>query len=187
MLKKWLEWFEDSRPHEHFDFFPILYKWLDTSPAAQSPHNVLAIGISFGELTRQGLFSYGRYLNTLIARGHSARFNSGGPISHHLELLRAMPIFVEARDLLEQRRLVLSGDGEGRDRDQNDEDTALETFRTELKEYVPEIFGMKRYHRSALFRESIDYQIPSAAGVSRFEFVQTRFWFSAAAVHSFKR
>lgn len=187
MLKKWLEWHEDTRPHEHFDFFPILYKWLDTSPAAQSPNNILAIGISFGELTRQGLFSYGRYLNTLIARGHSARFHSGGPPSHHLELLRAMPIFVEARDLLEQRRLVLSGDGEGRERDQIDEDTALEQFRQELKEYVPEIFGMRRYHRSAAVRESIDYQIPSAAGLSRFEFVQTRFWFSAAAVHSFKR
>jgi len=186
MLKKWLEWFEEVRPNEHFDFFPILYKWLDTSAAARSPNNILAIGISFGELTRQGLFSYGRYLNTLIARGHSARFNTG-TVSHHLELLRAMPIFVEARDLLEQRRLVLSGDGEARERDQADEDAALETFREELKEYVPEIFGMRRYHRSALVRESIDYQIPSAAGISRFEFVQTRFWFSAAAVHSFKR
>jgi mediator of RNA polymerase II transcription subunit 12 len=185
MLKKWLEWFEDARPHEHFDFFPILYKWLDTSPAAHSSNNVLAIGISFGELTRQGLFSYGRYLNTLIARGHSARF--GGPPSHHLELLRAMPIFVEARDLLEQRRLVLSGDGEARERDQADEDAALETYRQELKEYVPEIFGMRRYHRSALVAESIDYQIPSAASLSRFEFVQTRFWFSAAAVHTFRR
>lgn len=186
MLKKWLEWYEETRPNDHFDFFPILYKWLDTSPAAQSAQNVLAIGISFGELTRQGLFSYGRYLNTLIARGHSARNNGGAP-SHHLDLLRAMPIFVEARDLLEQRRMVLSGDGEGRDRDQADEDGALEQFREELREYVPEIFGLKRYGRSAMMRESIDYQIPSAAGISRFEFVHTRFWFSAAAVHSFKR
>ncbi|KLT44190.1 hypothetical protein CC85DRAFT_283709 [Cutaneotrichosporon oleaginosum] len=188
MLKKWQQWHEEIRPNDHFDFFPILYKWLDTSVPARKAENVLPIGISFGELTRQGLFSYGRYLNTLISHGHSARFSKGkGPPSHHLELLRVMPIFVEAPDLLEQRRLVLSGDGENREREQAEEDHQLETFRQEMKEYVPEVFGLRRYGKSAFIRESIDYQIPMAAGITRFEFVHSRFWLFAAAVHHFKR
>jgi mediator of RNA polymerase II transcription subunit 12 len=188
MLKKWQQWHEEIRPNDHFDFFPILYKWLDTSVPARKAENVLPIGISFGELTRQGLFSYGRYLNTLISHGHSARFSNGkGPPSHHLELLRVMPIFVEAPDLLEQRRLVISGDGENREREQAEEDHQLETFRQEMKEYVPEVFGLRRFGKSAFIRESIDYQIPIAAGVTRFEFVHSRFWLFAAAVHHFKR
>ncbi|BEI81318.1 hypothetical protein CcaverHIS002_0204780 [Cutaneotrichosporon cavernicola] len=188
ILKKWQQWQEEIRPNDHFDFFPILYQWLDTSIPARKAENVLPIGISFGELTRQGLFSYGRYLNRLISHGHSSRFANGkGPISHHIELLRVMPIFVEAPDLLEQRRLVLSGDGENRDREQAEEDNQLETFRQEMKEYVPEVFGLRRYGKSAFIRESIDYAIPMAAGVTRFEFVHSRFWLYAAAVHHFKR
>ncbi|TXT13184.1 hypothetical protein VHUM_01585 [Vanrija humicola] len=188
LFKKWLDWHEDYRPDDHFDFFPILYKWLDTSLAAQRADNVLAIGISFGELTRQGLFSYGRYMKTLIACGHSARFNTNAEKpSHHLALLNAMPIFVEASDLLEQRRLVISGDGEQRERDQMEEDLALDTYRQEVKEYVPELFGLKRYGRSALIRESIDYALPSAAGITRFQFVHSRFWLFAAAMRIFKR
>ncbi|BEJ12006.1 hypothetical protein CspHIS471_0204660 [Cutaneotrichosporon sp. HIS471] len=188
ILKKWQQWQEEIRPNDQFDFFPILYQWLDTSTPARKAENVLPIGISFGELTRQGLFSYGRYLNRLISHGHSSRFSNGkSPISHHIELLRVMPIFVEAPDLLEQRRLVLSGDGENRDREQAEEDLQLETFRQEMKEYVPEVFGLRRYGKSAFIRESIDYAIPMAAGVTRFEFVHSRFWLYAAAVHHFKR
>lgn len=188
ILKKWQQWHEDVRPNEHFDFFPILYKWLDSSAAAQRPENNQAIGISFGELTRQGLFSYGRYLNTLIARGHSARFTGGkGPPSHHLQLLNAMPIFVEAHDLREQRRLVLSGDGEARQKDQADEDQSMDAIRQEWKEYTPEVFGLRRHGRSALFRESIDHQLACAPDITRFEFVELRFAYFAAAVNHFKR
>lgn len=187
LLKKWQEWHEEQRS-EPFDFFDILYKWLDTSAAAQRPDNVLAIGIAFGEMTRQGMFSYGRYIRKLIAVGHSAR-NHTGPPSHHLELLRAMPIFVESKELCVQRRLILSGDSDPRERErgQAEEDAALESFKQELKEYVPEIFGLKRYGRSATFKEQIDYQLPSAASLNRYEFVQTRFWMFAAAVNAFKR
>lgn len=188
MLKKWQQWQEEVRPNEHFDFFPILYEWLDTSEAALRPENNQAIGISFGELTRQGLFSYGRYVNTLIARGHSARFSNGkGPLSHHLKLLNAMPIFVEAHDLREQRRLVVSGDGEARQKDQADEDRAMEAIRQEWKEYTPEVFGLRRYGRSAMLRDSIDHQLTTAFDITRFEFVESRFWYFAAAVRHFKR
>ena len=64
------------------DVFPALYNWLDTSAPARNSNNVLAIGITFGELTRSGMFSYGRYIRTLIAQGKTARCaESGSPIT----------------------------------------------------------------------------------------------------------
>lgn len=126
----------------NLDLFPVLYKWLDIAPAAKKQRNVQAIGITFGEFTRAGLFSYSRYLQTLIAHGHTKRSNPNGPRSHHLDLLRAMPIFVVANDLLQQRRIALSGDSMlDRIQDEEEEKAAMMAFKEECKEYVPELYG----------------------------------------------
>lgn len=144
LLKLWhddrVAFLQQSQSQPTIDMFPSLYSWLDTSAPARNTSNVLAIGITFGELTRSGLFSYGRYLQTLISRGHTARSSSRA--SHHLAILRALPIFVEAKDLLQQRRLALCGDDpEQRLADEEQEKQQLEQYREEVKEYVPEIFG----------------------------------------------
>ncbi len=140
LLKLWSEQYEERRPAP-FDFFPILYDWLDTSSAAKKVENALAIGITFGDLIRQGIFSYTRYLQTLIAQGHTARSHSDH-MSHHVDVLRVMPMFVIAKDLLQQRRIALCGDDiELRNRGEIEEDQALEAFMEEVREYVPELFG----------------------------------------------
>jgi mediator of RNA polymerase II transcription subunit 12 len=124
------------------DVFPAMYNWLDTSGPARNPSNVLAIGITLGELTRSGLFSYGRYIRTLIAQGKTARCASVDGRSHHLGILRALPIFVEGKDLMYQRRMALSGDDwQECERDEKEENRQMEAFKQEVHEYVPEIFG----------------------------------------------
>jgi mediator of RNA polymerase II transcription subunit 12 len=146
LLKMWSEQRYEyvataSAPTPPVDLFPHLYNWLDNSVAAKKESNVQAIGITFGEFTRQGLFSYGRFLQALIARGHTARSRPNGPVSHHLALLSAMPIFVQAKDLLQQRRIALSGDDmEQRRADEAAETAALQAFKDEVEEYIPEIF-----------------------------------------------
>lgn len=150
MLRLWVEQrFEYSG--QTFDIFPQLYNWLDTSPAASKERNVQAIGITFGEFTRQGMFSYSQYLHMLIARGYTTRsrrkkLDGGGIKSHHLDLLRSMPIFVQAKDLLQQRRIALSGDElEIRKKDDEEEEMAMEAFKEECKEYVPELYGFSEF------------------------------------------
>jgi mediator of RNA polymerase II transcription subunit 12 len=52
-----------------------------------------------------------------------------------------MPIFVQAKDLLQQRRIALSGDDmEQRRADEAAETAALQAFKDEVEEYIPEIF-----------------------------------------------
>ena len=151
LLKFWAEQYDAYRPVS-FDFFPILYKWLDTSQAAKKEDNVLAIGIIFGEITRQGSFSYGRYLQTLIAHGYTTRNRSDGArLSHHLALLRVMPIFVQAKDLNRQRCVALCGDdSEALAREQAEEEQAMKSFKEEVREYVPEIFGWSEWEAKDL-------------------------------------
>ena len=145
LLTMWREQFDEhqskaARPAT-MDLFPILYRWLDTSEAAQSKISAQAIGITFGELTRQGLFSYGRYLQTLIAQGHSARSDMSAS-SHHLRILRSLPIFIQGKDLLQQRRLALAGGNkELLAQQEAEERQLLREFEDEVKEYVPEVFG----------------------------------------------
>jgi mediator of RNA polymerase II transcription subunit 12 len=128
------------------DVFPAMYSWLDTSAPARNPSNVLAIGITLGELTRSGLFSYGRYIRTLIAQGKTARCAGR---SHHLGILRALPIFVEGKDLMYQRRMALSGDDwELCERDEKEELQQMEAFKEEVHEYVPEIFGYSTFSQN---------------------------------------
>ncbi|KAL7420053.1 RNA polymerase II mediator complex subunit [Cryptotrichosporon argae] len=183
LLKLWLE-IHNERPtsaaHPAFDFFPILFKWLDTSAAARKADNALAIGITFGEFTRQGIWSYGRYLQALIARGQTARANLPEP-SHHLALLKVMPIFVPAQDLLAQRRLALSGDNaEKRRQETAEEERLLEAFKQEVQEYIPEVFGLTDYGRLPTYRDGVSHVLPSAASLSRFLFLQARFWLAPA-------
>jgi mediator of RNA polymerase II transcription subunit 12 len=173
------------------DLFVPLYNWLDGSLAARRAENVLAVGITFGEFTRSGLFSYGRYLQSLIACGHTARLQQG-PSSHHLALLRAMPIFVEAEALLEQRRLALCGDDPAvRQADKIQEEEAMEAYKEEIREYIPEVFGysrsrhggsadVERYGRSSALRESIEHRLVTPISLTRYLFLQARFWLSPA-------
>ncbi|WVR04690.1 hypothetical protein IAU60_001701 [Kwoniella sp. DSM 27419] len=187
ILKHWHEQHEEhqaiqSRPRV-IDLFPVLYKWLDTSSAALKEENIQAIGITYGELTRRGMWSYGRYLKTLIAKGQTARtYNGSTRPSRHLALLRAMPIFVDAKDLVQQRRVALCGDDlEARAEEEEEEQQIMEQFKEDVMEYIPEIFGYAQYKRSTELRDVIDYQIPSSLKMSRYLYVQVRFWLAPDA------
>jgi mediator of RNA polymerase II transcription subunit 12 len=189
LLKLWHDertsYLAKGKGQSNIDVFPALYNWLDTSAPARNPSNVLAIGITFGELTRSGMFSYSRYIRTLIAQGKTARCAPEQMRSHHLGILRALPIFVEGKDLMYQRRIALSGDDwETRDRDESEEQRQMEAFREEVQEYVPEIFGYKRWRRSASLRDSIDHQLTTPPFLNRYMFLQARFWlFTLCADH----
>ncbi|KAK8847487.1 hypothetical protein IAR55_005345 [Kwoniella newhampshirensis] len=181
LLKHWHDHHEQHQSQQArpriINLFDILYKWLDTSAASHKEENIQAVGITFGELTRRGLFSYGRYLQTLIAKGQTARsFRPGQSRSHHLDLLRAMPIFVEAKDLVQQRRIALCGDdAESRTREDAEEDAIIQLFKEEVQEYVPEIFGY------------IDYRLSSTSQMTRYLYVKARFWVAPAATARLKR
>lgn len=147
IIRLWSERFDKHQSKSShptlLDLHPCLYDWLDTSPAARKDENIRAIGIMFGELIRQGVFSYGRYMRSLIAKGQTTRSRRPGLLpSHHLAILREIPIFVDAKDLLMQRRIALCGDDENlRRSDEAREDEILETFKEEIVEYIPEVFG----------------------------------------------
>nr|KIR49643.1 hypothetical protein I312_00731 [Cryptococcus bacillisporus CA1280] len=169
---------------QHIDLFEVVYKWLDTAPAARNQDNVRAIGITIGELTRRGMFSYGRYLQTLIANGQTAR-NLRSPSdkrSHHLALLKSMPIFVMAKDLFQQRRIALSGDDlEVRRRDELEEEGVLAAFEERVKEYVPEVYGLKSYGQSEALKTMVHYEIPTSSQLTRYLYVYARFSIAANA------
>ncbi|RXK36282.1 hypothetical protein M231_06418 [Tremella mesenterica] len=191
LLKLWVEARDaNSTRSTSMDLFSFLYTWLDTSSAAKKAENIPAIGITFGELIRAGLFSYGRYLQSLIARGHTARSRTHqSPTSHHLGILRALPIFVDTKDLLQQRRIALCGDDRKlRQQDQLEEERTEEAYIEEVKSYVPEIWGYRRYGKSASYRNAISHRLPSAARVSRYIYVHARFRvFPAAVEHLVRR
>lgn len=46
-----------------------LFDWLDVSEIAGEEKNVVAVSVLFGELIEQGLFSFDKYIQRLIARG----------------------------------------------------------------------------------------------------------------------
>ena len=190
MLKLWHENHHKSKARSSdLDLFPTLYEWLDKSSAAQRAENVQAIGITFGELTRAGLFSYGRYMQTLIAKGHTARSRTHeSPTSHHLAILRVLPIFVDTKDLLQQRRIALCGDDRRlRQLDQQEEEQAEEAYIEEIREYVPEIFGFRRYGKSAQLRDAVHYDMSSSRSMTRHRFVHARFRVFPAAVQHLTR
>ncbi|WVO18867.1 uncharacterized protein IAS62_000139 [Cryptococcus decagattii] len=170
---------------QHIDLFEVVYKWLDTVPVARNQDNVRAIGITIGELTRRGMFSYGRYLQTLIANGQTARnlrSSSSDKRSHHLALLKSMPIFVMAKDLFQQRRIALSGDDlEVRRRDELEEEGVLAAFEERVKEYVPEVYGLKSYGQSETLKTMVHYEIPTSSQLTRYLYVCARFSIAANA------
>ena len=49
----------------------VLFDWLDSSDVAGEPGNLPAVALLFGQLVKHGLFSYGLYMQRLIARGES--------------------------------------------------------------------------------------------------------------------
>lgn len=217
LLKHWHEQQEEhqqaasshAKQRQHIDLFQVVYKWLDTAPAARNQDNVRAIGITIGELTRRGMFSYGRYLQTLIANGQTAR-NLRSPSdkrSHHLALLKSMPIFVMAKDLFQQRRIALSGDDlEVRRRDELEEQGVLAAFEERVKEYVPEVYGLSEfpvrpgggviaqsiffadiiklqgsYGQSEALKSMVHYEIPTSSQLTRYLYVYARFSIAANA------
>lgn len=192
-----------AKPVE-IDFFCILYKWLDTCEAPRQAENAFAIGITFGDLTRQGLFSYRRYLQVIIAAGHSARSRlPGSEPSHHLPLLAAMPIFVQAKELQAQRKLALCGDDEEAIlRLDTEEERLLGEYKQAVQEYIPEMFGISELmtmslrpscscvdpsSKSKRLRDVVYHQMPAAPALNRYLFLQARFWLAPAAANSLQR
>ena len=147
LLMLWQEQFKEHQSRSArpitVDVFATLFRWLDSSEAAKSEANVTAIGITFVGLTWWRLFSIERYLQTLIARGYSARSSMNATMpSHHLRFVRTFAVFSDAKDLLRQRDLVLYGDDLEAKRAGEEEDRQMvQAFQEDLLEYVPEVFG----------------------------------------------
>lgn len=177
LLKKWQDTYVSHRPPDSemdVDLFKSLYNWLESSEAAHKPENIAAIALTFGELTREGMFSYGQYLQLLIAKGYTARAAAqGSPRSHHLAILEALPIFVQDKGMLLQRRIVLYGLGSPLDKSRSASEANNQArLRDEIARHVPELYGGP----------------PSADGdtdwdpaeitrtCTRYEMVQARFW-----------
>lgn len=177
LLKKWQDAYVSHRPPDaemDIDLYGPLFSWLDTSEAAHKAENIPAIALSFGELTREGIFSYGRYLQLLIAKGYTSRAASqGAPRSHHLDLLEAMPIFVQDKGMLLQRRIVLYGLNTPLDREKLKTEAQTQArLRDEIARIVPEIYG-----GSVNPSLSTDWNPSELARTSsRYELVQARFW-----------
>lgn len=58
---------EAASPDEYIQ--DQLFDWLDSSQDAAEPENLPAVSLMFGQLVKDGLFSYQAYIQRLIARG----------------------------------------------------------------------------------------------------------------------
>lgn len=52
-----------------------LFHWLDTSPVARNhAENLESTALLFGHFVQKGLFSYGKFIQKLIARGETGAY-----------------------------------------------------------------------------------------------------------------
>ncbi|PWN18179.1 hypothetical protein BCV69DRAFT_315015 [Microstroma glucosiphilum] len=102
------------------DLNHVLSQWLESLETAQDTVDFDRLVLLFAELTRNGTFSYTRFLHRLTARGwtyvegdsrNPTSSSSVGTNSVQFRLLRSLPIPQDATNpaLLHQRRLALYG------------------------------------------------------------------------------
>ncbi len=111
----------------------VIFEWLDGAAAAFNEHKYDAIGITIGDLTRVGLFSLGDYLRRQLARGimdKSAAERLG--VNKLRQLLRYLPCFASSLALTMQRKLVLFGDADAPD----DQEEEVKAIKREIGAYL---------------------------------------------------
>ncbi|KAH9858392.1 hypothetical protein C2E23DRAFT_767676 [Lenzites betulinus] len=115
----------------------LLFDWLDSSDVAGEPGNLPAVALLFAQLTKQGLFSYGQYMQRLIARGETGLSFNQEEGSRHRQFLRWIPLHNSEAAVISQRKVILYG---FRVRE-TPEDTNEREIRKEFRTLVPEVFG----------------------------------------------
>ncbi|EJF57727.1 hypothetical protein DICSQDRAFT_182976 [Dichomitus squalens LYAD-421 SS1] len=118
----------------------LLFHWLNKSEVAGEPSNLPAVALLFGQLVKHGLFSFGMYMQHLVARGEeglSYTEPEGGEVSRHREFLRWIPLHEPSPSLMNERKGLLYG---LRVRETPEEANERE-IRKELRSLLPELFG----------------------------------------------
>lgn len=158
LLSRWRDRSEDRAlrrgfpaPHELLQ--DHLFDWLDTSVVVSDASNLSAMAVMFGELIGQGLFSYAKYMQRLIARGEqgllvtqvrTSHLLTGAalntiqePHSPHRALLRSLPLCEPSASLVNQRKVALYGISSRA----SPEDAREREIRRMLRACMPELFG----------------------------------------------
>ncbi|OSD03951.1 hypothetical protein PYCCODRAFT_163808 [Trametes coccinea BRFM310] len=115
----------------------LLFDWLDNSDVAGDPGNLPAVALLFAQLVKHGLFSYGLYMQRLIARGETGLSFSDAQGSRHRQFLRWIPLHSSDTSLISQRKIILYG---FRVRE-TPEDANEREIRKEIRAVMPELFG----------------------------------------------
>jgi hypothetical protein len=114
----------------------VIFEWLDRAASERNEHKYIAIGTTIGELTRLGLFSLGHYLRRQIARGINDRSAQERIGAQQLRrLLQHLPIFASSPALVSQRKVVLFGDMNAPD----EQEEEIEQVRREIGEYLSDL------------------------------------------------
>ncbi|KAK0226153.1 hypothetical protein IW262DRAFT_1457387 [Armillaria fumosa] len=140
---------EDRSPDEFIQ--DQLFSWLDSSEVAGDPKNIRAVALLFGKLIQRELFSYGSYIQRLIARGEQGLSFNDAVESRHRLFLRWISLSEPSQ--LNQRKVTLYG---VRARDTPEEGTERQ-MRKEIRAVMPQLFegGPESLLKSpdALFRQ----------------------------------
>ena len=91
------------RPDVHAE----IVRWIGQCARDESSCQRLSVAATVAELARTSLFSYGRYLQTMIAHGQTGARPANAPPSLHQYLLATLPLYAEATTLGLQRRVTL--------------------------------------------------------------------------------
>lgn len=132
----------------------VIFEWLDGAAAAFNEHKYVAVGITIGDLTRVGLFSLGDYLRRQLARGimdKNAAERLG--VDKLRQLLRYLPCFASSPALTSQRKLVLFGDFDAPD----DQEQEVEAVIREIGSYLA-VVGLDTGCESRLAAQSQIFQ-----------------------------
>ncbi|KDQ49550.1 hypothetical protein JAAARDRAFT_42784 [Jaapia argillacea MUCL 33604] len=140
-----------------------LFDWLDTCECTC----VEGVARLFGELGKNGLWSFDEYLGRLISRGEIGLSNLEEPTSRHRDFLRWIPLSKATSALMNQRRLTLYG---ARVRD-IPEDIKEKEIRKEIRALFPQVFDGEAESVCASPREVID-KCPVLFSACRFEQVR---------------
>ncbi|KAF9819188.1 hypothetical protein IEO21_02359 [Rhodonia placenta] len=125
---------EAASPDEYIQ--DQLFDWLDSSQDAAEPENLPAVSLMFGQLVKDGLFSYQAYIQRLIARGEDGLSFAQAEHSRHRDFLRWIPLHSSDASLTRQRKVALYG---VRARE-TPEDVNEREIRKEIRALLPEVF-----------------------------------------------
>ncbi|KAK0461037.1 uncharacterized protein EV420DRAFT_1529889, partial [Desarmillaria tabescens] len=141
---------EDRSPDEFIQ--DQLFNWLDSSEVAGDPKNIRAVALLFGKLIQRELFSYGSYIQRLIARGEQGMSFKDAVESRHRLFLRWISLSEPSQ--LNQRKVTLYG---VRARDTPEEGTERQ-MRKEIRAVMPATSPDALFQRCQTFISSPLYE-----------------------------